>query len=1098
MGRRASVGVPSDGGEEDGVGRLARGEGLGEGGHARGVDGGAAHERLGEVERDVVRAHLHEDLLRDLHDLGADAVAGEEGHVVVLGRRRAREAGAGANRGEASAGPGGGAAERRRGRGGTERHGRGESGHRERRGGNAGSRREGGAAISARRSDRRPMAVCAADLRHPVPRRVTDPEKRGRSRKKIIERPFSLVFLRVSSHSTNLATFRDEDPLRASGARLATLAAGWLEKPGNIGAPPVGPARTPRFRRARVSRRVASDRARPRESPGRARVASRRRRAASPRRRPPPPGRGSWEPSCVVYQRSSRSRTRSRAMPSLQEMTAGKARLRSTPAKTPATMDRKVAKADMLRRDMAWSSDDELTPAAVRAGLLLRFRRRDARADARGGEAPRDARVPPQGRRRRSLARASPGPPANASGAALCSAGDSRPPRPGRASIRDARAFELYLGAAERGDHPPAFARVGRRWLLGEGAPRADPAEAARWFAKGVAKGDADASLATAETLEAEGAAGMPSAPTAPPPTRAPAAPRSRWGGSTPGVWAVSPPTPRRRRGGAGRGRGRRRGAARARQAPPGRRRFIRRRFERPLSRARRGALPPRRAPGRRGRDERARAHARGRPGSERRELRRGGEASVRASGGSRIPERAQQSGVHLRERGRRGGGGEALQRRRGRGDRDAIFNLGALRERGGGAGARRAGGGEAVQARRRARPRGGARRPLARAEASVAAAEEESPSGTRDAAGGTPRTTRDESAALASLRRQLAAKEKETERLAKDLGESKAECGRLKGKKAALEIETRELEKELARARRRERAQGGERAGSVLVRARLRPRLEREVEAPMEFGRSTSLASNRSGYSTASGVSGVSGGGSSGSLGERSSGGSPSGSKGKSSSKANTTAKPSLRSTKSEGGVPNPRSKSAFGGASSAGAGKNGSSGSGGRLASVFGSLAFGKGTKGTESIAKEAEKEKSKAHNRELTAMKRTLEETTLRAELHEEMAATLSGVLRATYARNLQLEDLLRDVGVDPDDAAIERELTPIAVETVGGFDVADLENGDLAFRGRAPRSDATGTTPRGTRGAAEHAKALAAPGARGESGEGKTRSPSPLSG
>ena len=49
-------------------------------------------------------------------------------------------------------------------------------------------------------------------------------------------------------------------------------------------------------------------------------------------------------------------------MPSLQEMTAGKARLRSTPAKTPATMDRKVAKADMLRRDMAWSSDDELTP----------------------------------------------------------------------------------------------------------------------------------------------------------------------------------------------------------------------------------------------------------------------------------------------------------------------------------------------------------------------------------------------------------------------------------------------------------------------------------------------------------------------------------------------------------------------------------------------------------------------------------------------------------------------------------------------------------------------------------------------------------------
>ena len=273
MGRRASVGVPSDGGEEDGVGRLARGEGLGGEGHARGVDGGAAHERLGEVERDVVlRAHLHEDLLRDLHDLGADAVAGEEGHVVVLGRRRAREAGAGANRGEASAGPGGGAAERRRGRGGTERHGRGESGHRERRGGNAGSRREGGAAISARRSDRRPMAVCAADLRHPVPRRVTDPEKRGRSRKKIIERPFSLVFLRVSSHSTNLATFRDEDPLRASGARLATLAAGWLEKPGEHRRASSWSGANPAVStRARLASRRVRPRAPPRESGPRAR-----------------------------------------------------------------------------------------------------------------------------------------------------------------------------------------------------------------------------------------------------------------------------------------------------------------------------------------------------------------------------------------------------------------------------------------------------------------------------------------------------------------------------------------------------------------------------------------------------------------------------------------------------------------------------------------------------------------------------------------------------------------------------------------------------------------------------------------------------------
>jgi hypothetical protein len=142
------------------------------------------------------------------------------------------------------------------------------------------------------------MAECAADFRHPVPRRVTDPEKRGRSRKKRIERPFSLVFLRVSSHSTKPRDSCRTTPVRdktrcarpARGSRPSRRV-GWKSR-GNIGAPPVGPARTPRFRRARVSRRVASDRARPRESPGRARVASRRRRAASARRRPPPPRAG--------------------------------------------------------------------------------------------------------------------------------------------------------------------------------------------------------------------------------------------------------------------------------------------------------------------------------------------------------------------------------------------------------------------------------------------------------------------------------------------------------------------------------------------------------------------------------------------------------------------------------------------------------------------------------------------------------------------------------------------------------------------------------------------------------------------------------------
>ena len=55
-----------------------------------GVDGGAADERLGEVEFDVVLgADLLKHFLRHLHDLGADAVAGKEGDVVVFGRRRA-------------------------------------------------------------------------------------------------------------------------------------------------------------------------------------------------------------------------------------------------------------------------------------------------------------------------------------------------------------------------------------------------------------------------------------------------------------------------------------------------------------------------------------------------------------------------------------------------------------------------------------------------------------------------------------------------------------------------------------------------------------------------------------------------------------------------------------------------------------------------------------------------------------------------------------------------------------------------------------------------------------------------------------------------
>ena len=103
--------VAADRGQEDGVGGLAGGEGLGGGeGDAVGVDGGAADERLGEVEFDVVLgADLLKHFLRHLHDLGADAVAGKEGDVVVFGRRRAHHATTGANRGEAGARLGGNA-----------------------------------------------------------------------------------------------------------------------------------------------------------------------------------------------------------------------------------------------------------------------------------------------------------------------------------------------------------------------------------------------------------------------------------------------------------------------------------------------------------------------------------------------------------------------------------------------------------------------------------------------------------------------------------------------------------------------------------------------------------------------------------------------------------------------------------------------------------------------------------------------------------------------------------------------------------------------------------------------------------------------------
>ena len=59
---------------------------------------------------------------------------------------------------------------------------------------------------------------------------------------------------------------------------------------------------------------------------------------------------------------------------------------------------------------------------------------------------------------------------------------------------------------------------------------------------------------------------------------------------------------------------------------------------------------------------------------------------------------------------------------------------------------------------------------------------------------------------------------------------------------------------------------------------------------------------------------------------------------------------------------------------------------------------------------------------------------------------MSTTLTEVLRTTYARNIQLEDLLRSNGVDvdADENANKLELTAITLDRVAGWDVSSLEN------------------------------------------------------
>ena len=255
------------------------------------------------------------------------------------------------------------------------------------------------------------------------------------------------------------------------------------------------------------------------------------------------------------------------------------------------------------------------------------------------------------------------------------------------------------------------------------------------------------------------------------------------------------------------------------------------------------------------------------------------------------------------------------------------------------------------------------------------------------------------EESEVENLRSALAAKTKETERLAKELGVAKAESARLKGTIAEL------------------RVGGGSGSGSGRespLNGQKRPSLLKPT-----FDRSSSLRSNQSGYSGLSGVSAATSGGS----GEGFRGGGGLSGGGDDAKAADGAQRGSTLARRSGGEI---------------GGGVSGGSRSG-KLASVFKALGAGK------SGSQVGSKEQLKAHNREVKELKRELEDVTFRAELHEEMSATLSEVLRTTYARNIQLEDMLRSRGVDVDaDDAVNGELTAITLDRVAGWDVSSLEN------------------------------------------------------
>ena len=111
---------------------------------------------------------------------------------------------------------------------------------------------------------------------------------------------------------------------------------------------------------------------------------------------------------------------------------------------------------------------------------------------------------------------------------------------------------------------------------------------------------------------------------------------------------------------------------------------------------------------------------------------------------------------------------------------------------------------------------------------------------------------------------------------------------------------------------------------------------------------------------------------------------------------------------------------------------------GGGGAVAGIFAT--------GSKTAAKEADKELTKAHSREVNRLTAELEEMSFKAELHVDMSSTLSGVVKTLYARNLQLEDMLRGAGVEVNaEASQHSQLIPLRIDSIAGFQIGQLDAG-----------------------------------------------------